>query len=145
MPPPTWTPLDTPTTPRLLKSWQLLHASPTPRTHGQSFIPAGDFTPVPVQGMPQIQQPSTHTDSPQPAVLGNVSQLLLQTDAPNSHLTHGRYFGIRSAPASPTAAAFRPHPTLFRRTSVQSSTPSRSSPTTIPKTLHRQPQTIALN
>ena len=89
----------------------------------------------------------------QPAVLGFFSRLLLQTDAADPHLTHGRYFGVRSAVASPTATAFQSHVPLFgrkaqtplRRPSVQSSTPSGSSPTTIPKTLHRQPQTIALN
>ena len=87
----------------------------------------------------------------QPAVLGNVSQLLLQTDAPDPHLTHGRYFGVRSAATSLTAPAFQPHPsskgtpTFLRRPSVQSSTPFGSSPTTIPKSLRRQPQTTALN
>ena len=40
----------------------------------------------------------------QPAVLSNVSQRLLQTDAPDPHLTYGRYFGVRSAAAPPTAA-----------------------------------------
>ena len=89
----------------------------------------------------------------QPAVLGNVSQRLLQTDAADPHPTHGRYFGVRSAAAPPTATAFQSHVPLFerkaqtplRRPSVQSSTPSGNSPTTIPKTLHRESQTIALN
>ena len=33
----------------------------------------------------------------QPAVLGSFSQLLLQTDAADPHITHGRYFGVRSS------------------------------------------------
>ena len=81
----------------------------------------------------------------QPAVLGNVYQLLIQTSVPDPHLTHGKYFGVRSAAAPPTAAAFQPQPTLLRRPSVQSPTPPGSSLTTTPKTLHRQPQTTALN
>ena len=67
---------------------------------------------------------------PQSAVRGNISQLLLQTDAPDPHLTHGRHSGVRSAAAPPTAAAFQPHLTLLRRPSMQSSTPPGCSPTT---------------
>ena len=46
----------------------------------------------------------------QPAVLDNVSQRLLQTDAADPHPTHGRYFGVRSAAAPPTATAFQSRP-----------------------------------
>ena len=73
---------------------------------------AGDFTPVPVRGMPQTQLFSTHAGPPQSADLGNASQLLLQIDAPDPHLTHGRYFEVRSAAAPPTATAFKLHPSL---------------------------------
>ena len=46
----------------------------------------------------------------QPAVLDNVSQRLLQTDAADPHPTHGRYFGVRSPAAPPTATAFQSRP-----------------------------------
>ena len=46
----------------------------------------------------------------QPAVLDNVSQWLLQTDAADPHPTHGRYFGVRSAAAPPTATTFQSRP-----------------------------------
>ena len=46
----------------------------------------------------------------QPAVLDNVSQRLLQTDAADPHPTHGRHFGIRSSAAPPTATAFQSRP-----------------------------------
>ena len=46
----------------------------------------------------------------QPAVLDNVSQRLLQTDAADPHPTHGRYFGARSPAAPPTATAFQSRP-----------------------------------
>ena len=85
----------------------------------------------------------------QPAVLSNVSQLLRQTDAPEPHLTHGRYFGVRSAAAPPTATAFQPHPSSKgkrKRSFVDHQcSQSGSSPTTGSKTPHRHPQTTALN
>ena len=62
--------------------------------------------------MPQTQLSFTHAAPPQSAVLGNASQLLLQTDAPDPHLTHGRYFEVRFAAAPPTATAFKPRPSL---------------------------------
>ncbi|CAN0440566.1 unnamed protein product, partial [Ascophyllum nodosum] len=46
----------------------------------------------------------------QPAVLDNVSQRLLQTDAADPHPTHGRHFGVRSSAAPPTATAFQSRP-----------------------------------
>ena len=66
---------------------------------------------------------------PQPAVRGNVSQLLLQTDAPDPHLTHGKYFGVRSAAAPPTAAAHNAARKLSDNDSQDSSsaTPNNST------------------
>ena len=113
---------------RLLKPWQLLHASPTPRTHGQ--FPTSHYRGIPINiNRPNfpLSLPTTLSLYPyeachrfsslphmrlrlQPAVLGNVSQLLLQTDAPDPHLTHGRYFGVRSVVVPPTATTFQPHP-----------------------------------
>ena len=167
----TRTSLDTPTTPRLLEPWQLLHALPTPRTRGQP--PTSHHRGIPINinrlnvpvslpaTLPLYPYEAGHRLSSlphmplrlQPAVLDNVSQLLLQTDAPDPNLTHRGYFGVRCAAASPTAAAFQSHAPLseskaqtpLRRPSVQSSTPAGSSPAMIPKTLHRQPQTVALN
>ena len=46
----------------------------------------------------------------QPAVLDNVSQRLLQTDAADPHPIHGKYLGVRSAAAPPTATAFQSRP-----------------------------------
>ena len=117
------------------------------------FIPAGDSTPIPYEAYHRLSSLPRMQLRLQPAVLGKVSQLLLQTDAPDPHLTHGRYFGVRSAEAPPTATAFQPHvplferkaQTLLRRPLVQSSTPSGSFPTPVPKTLHRHPQTTAFN
>ena len=60
--------------------------------------------------MPQTQQPSTHAAPPQAAVLDDVSQAVASDRRCRPHPTHGRYLGVRSAVAPPTATAFQSRP-----------------------------------
>ena len=68
----------------------------------------------------------------QPAVLGNVSQRLLQTDTADPHPTHGRYLGVRSAAAPPTTTAFQSRPVYQPHTYL--TPPSRTKQASSPRT-----------
>ena len=151
--------------------WTILHVAPAgyayqhqpPRRTTGVYLPTSTapFPPSLPATLPPYPYDACHRRSTLPhmrlrlqsAILCNVFQLLLQTDAADPHPTHGRYFRVRSAAAPPTVTAFQLHAhlfekkaqTLLRRPSVQSSTPPGSSPTTTPKTLHRQPQATVLH
>ena len=80
-----------------------------------SFIPAGDSTPIPVRGMPQTQQPSTHAAPPPTHCARQCLSAVTSDRRSRPHITHVGYFGVHSTAVPPTAAAFQPHAPLFER------------------------------
>ena len=67
------------------------------------------------------------------------SQRLLQTDAADPHPTHGRYFGVRSAAAPPTATAFQSRPVYQPTPSVSPLHHGRNRPLLQGHPAHHRP------